>query len=252
LFKLFFGLNLSYKTLMMVKYKRVLLKLSGESLMGDQQYGIDQVRLSEYALQIKEAVALGVEIGIVIGGGNIFRGLSGASKGFDRVKGDQMGMLATVINSLALNSALTIAGVKSRVLTAIRMEPVGEFYSKEKAIETLERGEVAIFSGGTGNPYFTTDTGSSLRGIEIEADAMLKGTRVDGIYTSDPLKDPNAKKFTEITFDEIYNRGLKIMDLTATTMCKENNLPIIVFDMDTIGNLIKVLKGEPIGTVVHN
>ena len=220
--------------------------------MGEQQYGIDPVRLSDYAAQIKEAVNLGVEIGIVIGGGNIFRGLSGASKGFDRVKGDQMGMLATVINSLALHSALTVAGVKSRVLTAIRMEPIGEFYSKDKAIETLENGEVAIFSAGTGNPYFTTDTGSSLRGIEIEADAMLKGTRVDGIYTADPLKDPNATKFTDITFDEIYNRGLKIMDLTATTMCKENNLPIVVFDMDTIGNLIRVLKGEPIGTVVHN
>ena len=236
----------------MVKYKRILLKLSGESLMGEQQYGIDPVRLSDYAAQIKEAADLGVEIGIVIGGGNIFRGLSGASKGFDRVKGDQMGMLATVINSLALHSALTVAGVKSRVLTAIRMEPIGEFYSKDKAIETLENGEVAIFSAGTGNPYFTTDTGSSLRGIEIEADAMLKGTRVDGIYTADPLKDPNAVKFTDITFDEIYNRGLKIMDLTATTMCKENNLPIVVFDMDTVGNLIKVLKGEPIGTVVHN
>jgi uridylate kinase len=236
----------------MLKYKRVLLKLSGESLMGEQQYGIDPVRLSDYANQIKEATDLGVEIGIVIGGGNIFRGLSGASKGFDRVKGDQMGMLATVINSLALHSALTVAGVRSKVLTAIRMEPIGEFYSKDKAIETLERGEVAIFSAGTGNTYFTTDTGSSLRGIEIEADAMLKGTRVDGIYTADPLKDPGATKFTDITFDEIYTRGLKIMDLTATTMCKENNLPIVVFDMDTVGNLIRVLKGEPIGTVVHN
>ncbi len=236
----------------MIKYKRVLLKLSGESLMGEQQYGIDPVRLSDYAAQIKEAADLGVEIGIVIGGGNIFRGLSGASKGFDRVKGDQMGMLATVINSLALHSALTVAGVRSRVLTAIRMEPIGEFYSKDKAIETLQNGEVAIFSAGTGNPYFTTDTGSSLRGIEIEADAMLKGTRVDGIYTADPLKDPNATKFTDITFDEIYTRGLKIMDLTATTMCMENNLPIVVFDMDTVGNLIRVLKGEPIGTLVHN
>ena len=236
----------------MVKYKRVLLKLSGESLMGDQQYGIDPVRLSDYASQIKEAAELGVQLGIVIGGGNIFRGLSGASKGFDRVRGDQMGMLATVINSLALHSALNSIGIRSRVLTAIRMEPVGEFYSKDKAIETLENGEVAIFSAGTGNPYFTTDTGSSLRGIEIEADAMLKGTRVNGIYTADPLKDPNAVKFTEITFDEIYNRGLKIKDLTATTMCKENNLPIVVFDMDTPGNLIRVLKGEPIGTVVHN
>lgn len=241
-----------YKILAMVKYKRVLLKLSGESLMGGQQYGIDPLRLSEYVDQIKEAVELGVQIGIVIGGGNIFRGLTGTSNGFDRVKGDQMGMLATVINGLALNSALNAAGVKSRLLTAIRMEPVGEFYSKDKAVETLERGEVAIFTGGTGNPYFTTDTGSSLRGIEIEANAMLKGTRVDGIYTADPEKDPNATKYAEITFDEIYNKGLKIMDLTATTMCKENDLPIVVFNMDIKGNLIKVLKGEPIGTIVHN
>jgi uridylate kinase len=236
----------------MVKYKRVLLKLSGESLMGEQQFGIDPLRLKEYVTQIKEAVDLGVQIGIVIGGGNIFRGLTGASNGFDRVKGDQIGMLATVINGLALNSGLTAIGVKSRLLTAIRMEPVGEFYSRDKAIETLERGEVAIFSGGTGNPYFTTDTGSSLRGIEIQADAMLKGTRVDGIYTADPEKDLNAKKYREITFDEIYRKGLRIMDLTATTMCKENNLPIVVFNMDIKGNLIKVLKGESIGTIVHN
>lgn len=236
----------------MAKYKRILLKLSGESLMGEQQYGIDPQRLKDYAIQIKEAVALGVEVAIVIGGGNIFRGVSGASKGFDRVKGDQMGMLATVINSLALQSALSSEGVKGRVLTAIRMEPIGEFYSKDKAIETLSNGEVAIFSGGTGNPFFTTDTASALRGIEIEADAMLKGTRVDGIYTADPLKDPAATKFDTITFDEIYVKGLKIMDLTATTMCKENNLNIVVFDMDTMGNLIKVLKGEKIGTVVHN
>jgi uridylate kinase len=236
----------------MAKYKRILLKLSGESLMGEQQYGIDPQRLKDYAIQIKEAVALGVEIGIVIGGGNIFRGVSGASKGFDRVKGDQMGMLATVINSLALQSALSSEGVKGRVLTAIRMEPIAEFYSKDKAIETLKNGEVAIFSAGTGNPFFTTDTASALRGIEIEADAMLKGTRVDGIYTADPLKDPTATKFDAITFDEIYHKGLKIMDLTATTMCKENNLNIVVFDMDTVGNLMKVLRGEKIGTVVHN
>ncbi len=220
--------------------------------MGQQAYGIDQQRLSDYAEQIKEITDLGVQVGIVIGGGNIFRGLSGAAKGFDRVKGDQMGMMATVINSLALNSALTVAGVKSRVLTAIRMEPVGEFYSKDKAIETLERGEVAIFSAGTGNPYFTTDTGSSLRGIEIEADAMLKGTRVDGIYTADPEKDPKATKFEKISFDEIYNRDLKVMDLTATTMCKENNLPVVVFNMDIKGNLKKVITGENIGTLVHN
>ena len=236
----------------MAKYKRILLKLSGESLMGEKQYGIDEKRLSEYAEQIKEIHAMGVEIGIVIGGGNIFRGLSGANKGFDRVKGDQMGMLATVISSLALSSALGSAGVKSRVLTAVRMEPIGEFYSKWKAIECMEKGEVVILSAGTGNPFFTTDTGSSLRGIEIEADVMLKGTRVDGIYTADPEKDKTATKFTEITYDEIYHRGLKVMDLTATTMCKENNLPIIVFDMDTPGNLKKVMEGEAIGTLVHN
>ena len=235
----------------MLKFKRILLKLSGESLMGEQKYGLDEKRLAEYAEQIKEIHDLGVQIGIVIGGGNIFRGLSGAGRGFDRVKGDQMGMLATVINSLALNSFLTAAGVKSRVLTAIRMEPVGEFYTKWNAIEAMEQGEVVIFSGGTGNPYFTTDTGSSLRGIEIEADVMLKGTRVDGVYTADPEKDPTATKFDDITFDEIYNRGLKVMDLTATTMCKENDLPIYVFNMDIKGNLRRVIDGEPIGTLVH-
>lgn len=235
----------------MARFKRILLKLSGESLMGEKQYGIDEKRLAEYACQIKEIHDMGVQIGIVIGGGNIFRGLSGASKGFDRVKGDQMGMLATVINSLGLSSALGAAGVKTRVLTAVRMEPIGEFYSKWKAIEAMERGEVVIMSGGTGNPFFTTDTGSSLRGIEIEAEVMLKGTRVDGIYTADPEKDPTATKFTEITYDEVYNRGLKVMDLTATALCKENKLPIIVFDMDTPGNLRKVIDGEPIGTLVY-
>ena len=235
----------------MTKFKRILLKLSGESLAGQQGHGIDTERLNEYAAQIKEAAALGVQIGIVIGGGNIFRGLSGAGKGFDRVKGDQMGMCATAINSLALSSALDAAGVKSRVLTAIRMEPIGEFYTKWKAIESLERGEVVIMSGGTGNPYFTTDTGSSLRGIEIEADVMLKGTRVDGIYTADPEKDPDAVKFDSISYDEIYARGLKVMDLTATTMCKENHLPIYVFNMDVKGNLMRVLRGENIGTLVH-
>ena len=235
-----------------MNYKRILLKLSGESLMGSKQYGIDENRLAEYATQIKEIAEMGVQIGIVIGGGNIFRGLSGASKGFDRVKGDQMGMLATVINSLALSSALVAQGVKAKVLTAIRMEPIGEFYNKWRAIELLEQGNVVIMSGGTGNPFFTTDTGSSLRGIEIEADVMLKGTRVDGIYTADPEKDPTATLFSEITSAEIYNRGLKVMDLTATTMCKENNLPIIVFDMDTVGNLKKVMSGENIGTLVHN
>lgn len=231
-------------------YKRILLKLSGESLMGEKQYGIDENRLTEYASQIAEIAAMGVQVGIVIGGGNIFRGLSGTSKGVDRVLGDQMGMLATVINGLALNSALQSASVKSKVLTAIRMEPVGEFYSKQKAIAALESGEVVILSAGTGNPFFTTDTGSSLRAIEIEADVMLKGTRVDGVYTADPEKDPNAVKFDEITYDEIYNRNLKVMDLTATTMCKENNMPIYVFDMDTPGNLKKVMLGEKIGTLV--
>ena len=235
----------------MAKFKRILLKLSGESLQGEQGYGIDVNRLNDYARQIKEVADMGVQIGIVIGGGNIFRGLTGAGKGFDRVRGDQMGMLATVINSLGLCSALQAIGQRATVLTAIRMEPIGELYTKWKAIEAMERGEVVIMSGGTGNPYFTTDTGSSLRGIEIEADVMLKGTRVDGVYTADPEKDPTATKFSEITYDEIYNRGLKVMDLTATTLCKLNNLPIIVFDMDTKGNLTKVMNGEPIGTLVY-
>lgn len=236
----------------MARFKRILLKLSGESLMGKQNYGIDPDRLGDYARQIKEVHDMGVEIGIVIGGGNIFRGLSGSQKGFDRVKGDQMGMCATVINSLALSSALGAIGVKTKVMTAIRMEPIGEFYNKWKAIEALEAGYICIFSAGTGNPYFTTDTGSSLRGIEIEADVMLKGTRVDGVYTADPEKDPSATKFEEITFDEIYNRNLRVMDLTATTMCKENNLPIYVFNMDVVGNLKRVMDGEEIGTLVHN
>lgn len=235
----------------MVKYRRILLKLSGESLMGDKQYGIDEKRLSEYAEQIKVIAEMGVQIGIVIGGGNIFRGLSGASKGYDRVKGDQMGMLATVINSLGLSSALTAIGQPARVLTAIGMEPIGELYSKWKAIESMDKGEVVIISCGTGNPFFTTDTGSSLRGIEIEAEVMLKGTRVDGVYTADPEKDPTATKYDTISFDEVYRKGLKVMDLTATTMCKENNLPVIVFDMDTVGNLSKVIRGENIGTFVH-
>ena len=236
----------------MARFKRILLKLSGESLMGKQGYGIDAERLEDYARQIKEIHDMGVQIGIVIGGGNIFRGLTGSQKGFDRVKGDQLGMCATVINSLALSSALGAFGVKSKVMTAIRMEPIGEFYNKWKAVEALESGYVCIFSAGTGNPYFTTDTGSSLRGIEIEADVMLKGTRVDGVYTADPEKDPTATKFSEITYDEIYNKGLKVMDLTATTMCKENNLPIYVFNMDIVGNLKKVIDGEDIGTLVHN
>lgn len=236
---------------METKYKRVLLKLSGESLMGAQGYGIDTVRLGEYARQIADIVSKGVEVAIVIGGGNIFRGLSGAAKGFDRVKGDQMGMLATVINSLALSSALESVGQPAEVLTAIAMYPIGHHYSKWRAIDAMRAGKVAILSGGTGNPFFTTDTGASLRGVEVEADVMLKGTRVDGIYTADPEKDPSATKFDSITYDEVYQRGLKVMDLTATAMCKENHLPIIVFDMDTPGNLAKVLSGEPIGTLVY-
>lgn len=236
----------------MKKFHRILLKLSGESLMGQQGYGIDVQRLKEYAQQIKEIADMGIQIGIVIGGGNIFRGLSGAGKGFDRVKGDQMGMCATVINSLALSSALDAAGQKNRVLTAIRMEPIGEFYSKWKAIEAMEQGQVVIMSGGTGSPYFTTDTGSSLRGIEIEADVMLKGTRVDGIYTADPEKDSTATKFHDITYQEVIQRGLKVMDITATAMCMQNDLPIYVFNMDILGNLKKVIEGEEIGTLVHN
>ena len=235
----------------MAKYKRILLKLSGESLMGKQSFGIDESRLQEYAEQISGITRMGVQVGIVIGGGNIFRGLSGAGKGFDRVKGDQMGMLATVINSLALSSSLQSAGVKSHVFTAIRMEPVGEYYSKQKAVEALERGEVAIIAGGTGNPFFTTDTASALRAVEIEAEIMMKGTRVDGVYTADPEKDPDAVKFDEISFDEVYAKNLRIMDLTAATLCKENSLPVLVFNMDKPGNLKKAVAGEKTGTIVH-
>ncbi len=231
-------------------YKRILLKLSGESLAGAEGRGISVEVLNSYAQQIKRVAESGVQIGIVIGGGNIFRGLQGAGKGFDRVKGDQMGMLATIINSLALQSALESAGVRTKVLTSIRMEPVGEYYSKAAALEYLEEGCVVIIGGGTSNPYFSTDTASALRGIEIEADVLLKGTRVDGIYTADPEKDPTAEKFGEITFDEVYRRGLKIMDLTAFTLCKENGLPLVVFNMDRYGNLEKLMAGEKIGTLV--
>ena len=231
-------------------YKRILLKLSGESLMGCKGYGIDENRLSDYAQQIKQIAQKGVEVGIVIGGGNIFRGLSGSQKGFDRVKGDPMGMLATVLNSLALCSALESIGQKVRVLTSVRMEPVGELYSTDKALRLLSKGNVVIIAGGTGNPYFTTDTASVLRAIEIKADVMLKGTRVDGIYTADPEKDPTATKFNEITYNEVLQRNLRVMDLTAITMCRENNMPIYVFDMDTVGNLNKVMNGQQIGTLV--
>ena len=233
-----------------MKYKRILLKFSGESLQGSSTHGLSTDVLQSYARQIGEMARTGVQIGIVIGGGNIFRGLSGVGRGFDRVKGDQMGMLATIINSLALQSALESEGVPAKVLTSIRMEPIGEYYSKAKALEYLAAGYVVIIGGGTSNPYFSTDTASALRGIEIEAEVMFKGTRVDGIYTADPEKDPTATKFDTITFDEVYSRGLKIMDLTAFTLCKENKLPIVVFDMDTEGNLAKVLGGEPIGTLV--
>lgn len=232
-------------------YKRILLKLSGESLMGGQGYGIDPQRVNDYAEQIKEIVEAGVQVAIVIGGGNIFRGLKGASQGFDRVKGDQMGMLATVINSLALASALEDMGQPAQVFTAINMFPIGEHYSKWRAIEAMKQGKVAIMSCGTGSPYFTTDTGSTLRGIEVDADVMLKGTRVDGIYTADPEKDPTATKFDRISYDEIYNRGLKVMDMTATVMARDNHLPIHVFNMDVKGNLRRVIAGENLGTVVY-
>lgn len=235
----------------MKKYKRILLKLSGESLSGTQGFGIDIERLNAYATQIKAIAESGVEVAIVIGGGNIFRGLQGAGKGFDRVKGDQMGMCATVINSLALCSAIEAQGQPARLFTAVRMEPIGEFYCKQHVIESLQRGEVTICAGGTGSPYFTTDTGASLRGIELETDIMLKGTRVDGIYTADPEKDPKAKKFNKISYSETISRGLKVMDITAVAMAMENKLPIYVFDMDTPGNLEKVINGEEIGTLVY-
>ena len=231
-------------------YHRILLKLSGESLMGAQGYGIDPQRLASYAEQIDSIAALGVQIGIVIGGGNIFRGLSGAQKGFDRVKGDQMGMLATVINSLALSSALEARGRKARVLTSLPMEPIAEYYSKPKAVRLLDEGNIVIIAGGTGNPYFTTDTACVLRAIETEADILFKGTRVDGIYTADPEKDPTATRFDRITFDEILRRNLRIMDLTAITLCRENGMQLRVFDMDTEGNLMRVIKEGNIGTLV--
>ncbi len=234
----------------MQKYNRILLKLSGEALMGDQKYGIDPITLGSYAEQIHEVALTGLEIGIVIGGGNIFRGISGMSKGFDRVKGDYMGMLATVINGLALQSAIESAGTTARVMTAIRMEPFAEFYSKRSALEALGKKQVVIFTAGTGNPFFTTDTASALRAVEIEAEVMLKGTRVDGVYTADPEKDPNAVKFDEISFDEAIVKQLHIMDLTAFTLCKENKLPLIVFNMNKKGNLKKLISGEKIGTFV--
>ncbi|MCX6251040.1 MAG: UMP kinase [Bacteroidetes bacterium] len=233
-----------------MKLKRILLKLSGEALMGKQQYGIDQERLAEYAEEIRSVVAGKIEVAIVMGGGNIFRGLQGTGGGIDRVQGDYMGMLATVINSMALQSALEQAGVKSRVLSGIAIEPICEAMSRRKAIGYLEKGEVVIISGGTGNPYFTTDTAAALRAVEIKADAMLKGTRVDGVYSADPEKDKSAVKYDTLTFDEAYEKGLKIMDLTAFTLCKENKLPVVVFNMNVPGTLLRIVNGEKIGTMI--
>ncbi|MCB0824458.1 MAG: UMP kinase [Bacteroidales bacterium] len=235
-----------------MKYKRILLKLSGEALMGQKQYGIDPDRLSDYANEIKTVVDQKVQVAIVIGGGNIFRGLQGSTEGMDRVQGDYMGMLATVINSMALQAALEKTGVQTALLTGFQIGPVSELMSRRKANQYLEEGKVVIIGGGTGNPYFTTDTASALRGIEIMADVYLKGTRVDGVYTADPEKDPTATKYETITFDEAYEKQLRIMDLTAFTMCKENKLPIIVFDMNSKGNLLRVVSGEAVGTLVNN
>ncbi len=233
-------------------YKRILLKLSGEALMGERQYGIDPKRLAEYAQEIKKVINLGIEVAIVIGGGNIFRGLAGASNGMDRVQADYMGMLATAINGLALQSALEDADIQTRLLTAIKMEQVAEPFIKRRAVRHLEKGRVVIFGGGTGNPYFTTDTAAVLRAIEVGAEVILKGTRVDGVYTSDPEKDSTATKFDTITFKDVMAKGLKVMDMTAFTLSEENKLPIIIFDMNKKGNLLKLLSGEKIGTKVDN
>ena len=233
-------------------YKRILLKLSGEALMGERQYGIDPKRLAEYAQEIKEVVDKGVEVAVVIGGGNIFRGVAGASNGMDRVQGDHMGMLATVINGLALQSALEDADIPTRLQSAIQINEVAEPFIRRKAMRHLEKGRVVIFSGGTGNPYFTTDSAAVLRAIEINADVILKGTRVDGIYTADPEKFKDAVKFNDITFEDVLKKGLKVMDTTAFTLSQENKLPIIVFDMNTKGNLLKLIEGEKIGTKVNN
>jgi uridylate kinase len=236
----------------MATYKRILLKLSGESLLGQSSHGIDTGRLEEFTGQVAEIRDLGVQIGLVIGGGNIFRGLSGAKAGYDRVKGDYMGMLATVINGLALQSAFRKAGTPSRLFTAIRMEPVAEYWYRDKVVEALEAGDICILSAGTGNPFFTTDTTAALRGVEIGAEVLLKGTRVDGVYSADPEKDPSAVRYDAITFDEVIARNLKIMDQTAFTLCRENNLPIMVFDMNTKGNLKRLISGEKIGTIIGN
>jgi uridylate kinase len=236
----------------MIKYPRILLKLSGESLAGKGNHGISETVLEEYARQIVDVSEKGCEVAVVIGGGNIFRGLSGTESGFDRVKGDQMGMLATVINSLALESAIRSLGGKTRVFTSIRMEPVGELYNRDNVIRELENNTVCILAGGTGNPFFTTDTAAALRAVETGADVLLKGTRVDGVYTADPEKDPKAKKFNKISFDEVIALRLKIMDPTAFTMCRENNMPVVVFDMNKRGNLMKLIKGATTGTLICN
>ncbi len=233
-----------------MKYKRILLKLSGEALMGDKNHGIDPTILKNYADEIHEVAKAGIRLGIVIGGGNIFRGGAGVSEGIDRVKGDYMGMLATVINGLALQGAVAATGTKVRVFSAIRMEPVTEFYSKERVMEALDKDEVVIFTAGTGNPYFTTDTASSLRAVEMEADVMLKGTRVDGVYSADPEKDPHAVRYDEITFDEALQKKLNVMDMTAFALCRDNDLPVVVFNMNTRGNLLRFISGEKIGTLV--
>jgi uridylate kinase len=235
-----------------MKYKRILLKLSCESLMGSKQFGIDNQRLANYAAEIKEIHEMGIEIAIVIGGGNIFRGVQAEEGGMDRTHGDYMGMLATMINSMALQSALETSGLQTRLLSAIEMKAIAEPFIRRRAVRHLEKGRIVIFGAGTGNPFFTTDSAASLRAIEINADVILKGTRVDGIYTADPFKDISAIKYEQITFDEVYQQGLNVMDLTAFTLCKENNLPIIVFDMDTPGNLKDLLKGKKVGTLVHN
>jgi uridylate kinase len=235
-----------------MKYKRILLKLSGESLMGDKQFGIDNNRIASYARQIKEVCDSGIQVAIVIGGGNIFRGVQAEEGGMDRTHGDYMGMLATMINSMALQSALEAVGSKTRLMSAIEMREIAEPFVRRRAVSHLEKGRVVIFGAGTGNPYFTTDSAASLRAIEITADVILKGTRVDGIYTADPLKDPNAVKYNRISFDDVYEKGLKIMDLTAFTLCKENDLPIVVFDMDTPGTLKRIMDGEELGTIVQN
>ena len=235
-----------------MKYNRILLKLSGEALMGGKSYGIDPETLSVYCAQIKEVATSGVEVAIVIGGGNIFRGLQGAAKGFDRVQGDYMGMLATVINSMALQAELEKQGVATKLLSGLNIDPIAESTSGRKVKDNLSAGKVVIISGGTGNPFFTTDSASALRAVEINADVLLKGTRVDGVYTADPEKDPDAVKYETLTFDEAYEKQLKIMDMTAFTLCRENNMPVLVFDMNTKGNLLKVVKGENIGTVVSN